>query len=235
MAGPAAILRDIHRLRTHAAALQARIEQAPRQLKIQHKVVANLEDSLHQAHDAIKILKVHIHEKEVSVKSTHEHIKRYEQQLNDITSKKEYDALKAEIAAARERISQLEDEALTLMLEVEERTAQLPGMEGNLKKAKGEMETFERDYAPRLEDWKKEHDEVHKQIVAAEDSLPQDIRPQYDRLVRQFGADALAAVEDASCTACHTAITAQTYHNVKLQQFVFCRSCARLLYWKDAG
>jgi predicted nucleic acid-binding Zn-ribbon protein len=235
MAGPATILREIHRLRTHARDLQDSIDRAPRQFKAQQNAVAREEANLHDAHDAIKKLKVTIHEKELSVKSTHEHTKKYEQQLNDITSKKEYDALKLEIAGAQERMNKLQDEALTLMLEVEERTAQLPALEEALKKTRADFAGFERDYQSRLDDWSRQREEVLKQIVAAEEGLPKDIRTQYDRLVKQLGADALAAVVDRTCTACYTEITAQAFNNLKVGQIVFCKSCARLLYWKEEG
>jgi uncharacterized protein len=230
MAGPAVILREIHRLRTHAGDLQYRIDNAPRQLRAQQNAVAKYDEAIHQAQDAIKKLKVSIHEKEVSVKAVQASIKKYEQQLNDISSKKEYDALRGEIAAAKTRISGIEDETLVVMGEVEESVAKLPALEQALKQAKAEFAEFERDYQTRLSDWTKQRDVVVKQIDEMEIALPQEIRPQYDRLVKAMGADALSRVENRTCTACHTEVTAQAHNNLKMQQFLFCRSCARLLY-----
>jgi predicted CXXCH cytochrome family protein len=235
MAGPAVILWEIHRLRTHARDLQSRIDYAPHQLKARQNAALKQEQNLHQAQDAIKKLKVATHEKEVSIKSVQNSIKKYEQQLNDITSKKEYDALKVEIAGAKQSISKLEDEALTLMTEVEDATGQLPMLEAELKKTKAEFAEFERDYQVRLDEWSKRRDEAVKQIAEVEAGLPKDIRPQYERLVKAMGADALSLVENRTCTACHTEITAQQSNNLRMQQFLFCRSCARLLYCKEEG
>jgi predicted nucleic acid-binding Zn-ribbon protein len=44
------------------------------------------------------------------------------------------------------------------------------------------------------------------------------------------GADAMAAVENRTCTACYTEITAQNYHELILGQLVVCKSCGRILY-----
>jgi uncharacterized protein len=235
MAGPAGILRDIHRLRTSARDLQSRIDNAPRQLRAQQAAAGKHEENLRQAQEGLKKLKVAIHEKEVSVKSAQAGIKKHEQQLNDITSKKEYDALRSEIAEAKKRIVQLEDEELALMGELEERTAQLPALEKEIKQAKAEFAAFERDYQSRLDDWTRQRDTVVKQVADAEASLPKDIRQSYDRLVKAMGADALSVVESGHCTACHTEITAQSYNDVRARQFTFCKMCGRLLYLREEG
>jgi predicted nucleic acid-binding Zn-ribbon protein len=233
MAGPAAILREIHRLRSHAQALQEKIDYAPRQLKAQQNVVAQRENDLKQGQETVKKLKVGIHDHEVSVKSEHQLIGKYERQLNDITSKKEYDALKHEITGVKEKIKALEDEALTAMMDLEERTAQVPALEEALKKAKAEFAAFEKDYQSRLDEWIKLRDAAMKEIAVEEAKLPNDTRQQYDRAVKAMGADALAAVEGKHCMACNTEITAQLAHNLQLGQFVVCRSCGRFLYLKS--
>jgi predicted nucleic acid-binding Zn-ribbon protein len=233
MAGPAAIFREIHRLRSHARDLQTRIDFAPKQLKAQQNAVSKFEDNLHQAQDEIKKLKVHVHEHEVSVKACQQQIKKYEQQLSDVTNKKEYDALRVEIDGVRQKIRAIEDEALTMMGEVEEKAALLPGLEAAIKKAKGEYAEFERDYKTRLDSWVQQRDEVVKKVAAEEALLPQDIRQQYERMTKAMGADALASVEGKNCTACYTEMTTQLSHNLQMQQVVVCRSCGRYLYLKD--
>src|SRR5438270_4734367 len=102
MATPAEIFRELHRLRSYLHDLDERTEQGPRARKIQEDRLARQEEMLRQAQDELKQTKVHIHEKEVSIKAEQELIKKYERQLKEqITSKKEYDALTAEIKQAR--------------------------------------------------------------------------------------------------------------------------------------
>src|SRR5436309_11100523 len=69
MAGPATILREIHRLRRHAKDLQAELERGPRLLKGQQAKVARQEEAAREAHDTLKRLKVTSHEKEVLLKT----------------------------------------------------------------------------------------------------------------------------------------------------------------------
>src|SRR4051812_19635799 len=104
------IFKEIHRLRKHAKDVSTRIEQAPRQLKIQETLLAKKEADVAQALDAIKHLKVNIHEKEVSIKAVLTNVKKHEKQYSEAKDKKEFDALKNEIKQEKEQVAQLENE-----------------------------------------------------------------------------------------------------------------------------
>src|SRR5689334_20522616 len=97
MPGPAVILREIHRLRRFAEDLQTRIEQTPRLLKAQQGRIGRQEETLRQAQEGLKRLKVTMHEKEVSLRTALQQVTKYEKQQNEAGSKKEYDAFQHEI------------------------------------------------------------------------------------------------------------------------------------------
>ena len=117
MASTAELMREIHRLRRFARDLQEQIDRAPRQLLAQKAKVMRQEDAARENQEAIKKLKVAVHEKEVTLKTTHGQIAKHQNQLNEAASKKEYDALQAEIAADRAKCGELEEESLTAMAE----------------------------------------------------------------------------------------------------------------------
>src|ERR1700722_5312472 len=102
MSGPGMVLREIHRIRRHAKELAQKIEQAPRQLKTQQTLLARQEEKLQQAHDNIKLLKVHIHEKETSIRGIQTSIKKHEKQRDEAGNKKEYDALQLEMVQEKQ-------------------------------------------------------------------------------------------------------------------------------------
>jgi predicted nucleic acid-binding Zn-ribbon protein len=231
MPGPAATLREIHRLRRHARDLQDRIEQAPRQLRAQQSRVSREEDALREGQETIKRLKVATHEKEVSLKAVRSQIKKYEQQLNEATAKKEYDSLKAEIAAAEGKVRKLEDEILEVMVEVEDRTARLPDLEKSVQQAKADLARFEGEMQERVGRLEQQRQQALAEIAAVEAALPPgDVRNQYERLIKARGEDALAAVQGNICTACYTEITAQQTQDLRQGQFVVCKNCDRILY-----
>jgi predicted nucleic acid-binding Zn-ribbon protein len=230
MAGPATILREIHRLRRYARDLQSEIERGPRVLKAQHAKVLRQEELLNEAKEEIKRLKMNGLEKDSLLKATLTQIGKHEKQLNESTSKKEYDALKVEIASDKEKSRKIEDDILENMSQVEEKTARLPEFEESIKQAKREYENFEKSFAGRVADLQEQLKVARADLEKVELTLPSDIRQTYNREIAARGEDALAAVENKVCQACYTEITAQAHNDLMLSQFVICKSCGRALY-----
>jgi hypothetical protein len=230
MSGIGDTFREIHRLRRHARDLQQEIERGPIQLKARRNVAAKVEAAYHTAQDDLKKLKVHTHEKEVSLKATHTQIAKYEKQMETAGDKKQYDAFKQEIATARQKAQKLEDEILEGMSEADERTAKLPDSQKAAAKAKDDAAAFEREQGERLTRLAEQLKTTLGELKTVEKQIPEQFQAQYQRMVNAFGADSLAAVQNHSCTHCHTHITVQQLHEVETGEYVTCRSCARGLY-----
>jgi predicted nucleic acid-binding Zn-ribbon protein len=230
MAAPAIILREIHRLRRFAKDLQTKIDQAPRTLKTQQGRVARQEEILRQSQDGLKHLKVSIHEKEVTLRTTLQQITKHEKQQNEAAGKKEYDALQHEIDAAKKKMQQLEDDILDAMGKSEDEAARLPELEKTLKEVREEVAQFERDSGARQASYAEQLKEAQQQIAEVEGSLPPEIGPIYNRLIASKGEDGMAAINGRTCMACYTEITAQNYNDLAQGNFVLCKSCGRMLY-----
>ncbi len=231
MATPAAIFREIHRLRRYIRDLEGRADQEPRLRKAQVDKVTRHETLLKQAQDALKHLKVDIHAKETSIKSAQDQIKKYEKQLKEmISNKKEYDALTAEINQAKATITKLEDETLELMSQSEDQAAKLPEVEAALRKVKDEYARFDQDHADNLERYVAERVKALEELKVQEADLPDDYRLQYNKFVAAKGADALAGVQSGVCSACYTEVTAQMCSELRRGNFLMCKNCGRILY-----
>ena len=62
-------------------------------------------------------------------------------------------------------------------------------------------------------------------------SSPTSSATRYRRIVGRYGADALAACENASCLGCYTSLTPQMINDlINGEGLSFCLSCGRLLY-----
>jgi predicted nucleic acid-binding Zn-ribbon protein len=127
-------------------------------------------------------------------------------------------------------LARLEDEILTAMGEVEEKSAQLPDLEKNVQRAKAELAEFERGSVQRLADLNEQLAQAKTQLKVVESGFPEDIRPQYERVIAAKGEDALSLVQNRNCSACYTGITAQNYNDLMNGQFILCKSCGRIMY-----
>jgi predicted nucleic acid-binding Zn-ribbon protein len=230
MVGPTETLREIHRLRRHVRNLQDEVERIPRLLRAQQARVARAEEVLREAQDGLKRLKLVVHEKEGTLKVVHQTIAKHEKQRNEATSKKEYDALVAEIAVEKRKCQKLEDDILDSMAAVEDSTGKVPELEQAVRKAREECSEFERASGERRAGLVEQLDKALADLKEVEINLPADLRPHYERLVAARGEDGMAAALNRTCAACYTEITAQMYNDLLAGRFVVCKSCGRLLY-----
>jgi predicted nucleic acid-binding Zn-ribbon protein len=230
MPGPAAILKELHRLRRHMKDLEAKIEEAPRKLAIAQKRLANQEEVFKKAQEELKTLGMSIRDKEGSVKSTQAQIKKYEKQLDEAANRKEYDTLKAEIASEKGHITKHEDDILVMMGQVEEKTAQLPEAEKTAQKARADFAQFEKDQQERMQRFAEEKTRAQEELKTTEATLPADARAQYERLIAAKGIEAISGVNGRTCLACYTEITAQMQSELKREMFLLCKNCGRMLY-----
>lgn len=235
MAGPATLFREIHRLRRFARDLQEQLDRVPRQRKAYQAKQAKAEQALKDEQDAVKRLKVTASDKEKQLKAKGETIDRYHRQMNEVTAKKEFDALKLEIAHALDVVKQLEDDILQAMCESEERTARLPDAEKAVAAVKADVAKFEAEAGPRKADLEGQLKEALGQLKGVEAQIPRDLRPQYDRTINSMGADGFAAVLENSCTECNTDIIRSMELNLRNDELVVCRSCGRLLYLPEGA
>jgi predicted nucleic acid-binding Zn-ribbon protein len=235
MSRPAPTFREIHRLRRYARDLQEQLERLPRQRKAQQARLAKAEQALKDEQDAIKRLKLAATEKEKTIRQKGELIARYEAQLNTVSSKKEFDALRLEIAHNQQLCSGLEEEVLAAIGEGEERTAKLPEVERQLAQVRQDVAKFEAEATPREADLKAQLAEATRQLKEKEATLPADLRPMYQRTIASLGADGLAEVQDRNCTSCNTEITLQMKEDLLYERFVLCRSCGRILYLPEGA
>ena len=230
MPGPAVILKELHRLRRHLKELDAKIEQAPKQLANQQKKLATHEEAFKQAQDHIKSLTLQMREKDVSIKAVQAQILKYEKQLDAAGNKKEYDTLKAEIASEKTHIAKLEDEILAAMTESEAKTALLPEADKAVKKARADFAQFEKDQQDRLQRFAADKTRSQEELKTTEATLPEDVRTLYDRHIAAKGLDTLSAVNGRVCSACYTEITSQMISELKREMFMLCKNCGRMLY-----
>jgi predicted nucleic acid-binding Zn-ribbon protein len=230
MASTAELMREIHRLRRFARDLQEQIDRAPLQHKAQKSKVTRREEEARDNQETIKKLKVSIHEKEVTLKTTHGQIGKHQKQLNEAGSEKEYDALQTEIAAAREKCGTLEEEILAAMSESDERTAKIPELDRAIQTTREELARDEKDSGARLASLQQQLDETQARLKEAEAAIPTNVRSKFDRIVRGKGVDSFAPLGDGNCAFCRTEITAQQYNELLIGNFVVCKSCERILY-----
>ena len=153
-----------------------------------------------------------------------------ERDLDGFSSKKEFDALNIEVASLEKRNNDLEEEALHMMTQVEERMAKVPEFEQAIAKAKADYAKAEEEHQTQLPAWQARLKEAKKVVAEKTSMIPEDWKKAFTRLETNEGADALASLNGRSCSACYTDVTAQQLAMITCGRVEACKNCGKLLY-----
>jgi uncharacterized protein len=224
------LLREAHRLRRHLRELKSEIDLGPRVLKIQEQKLAAAKAAHAAAHEHIQKLKLKIRDDEGTLKVVNGQLAKFEKQLNDAGSPKEYEGKKSEIRQAKEKIAALEEAILLGMEELEQKTAHLPTDDKVWADAQAEFEQYKLDAKERLERLTADQKASVAELAKVDAGLPPAVKPQYDRLIKAYGPDGLAAVSGKVCGQCRVGMSDQARTDITAGKFVCCSTCGRALY-----
>jgi predicted nucleic acid-binding Zn-ribbon protein len=165
-----------------------------------------------------------------------EKLKKYQTQLRQVQTSREYGALLNEIDSVEKLVRSTEDRVLTLEEEIETARADLAAREEHLPE---ETEQHEE----RLKDWRATQRAIDENLEAAraeirqlESQVPARDRAEFRRLIDKKGGVAIAKVVSSSCSACHVKVRPAALQVLKAgREIVYCDSCKRILYWDTQG
>jgi len=223
-------LRTLHRIHRQLADLQDRLQRGPKQIRVAEANVKKCEGELAAAKDAFKQAKMGSDDKQLQLRQREAKLKDFEAKLFAAQSNREYQLLKDQIAADKQANSVLADEILEALDKLDGLQAAIKTAEGNLGKIKDEHGKARQRVEQQQQGLETELARVTGELRAAEDLLDGDFKPNYERLSRSMGAEALAPVEGECCGGCSQTLTPQTINALRLDKPVFCKSCGRLLY-----
>jgi len=223
-------LRTLHRIHRQLADLQDRLQRGPKQIRAAEANVKKCEADVAAAKDAYKHAKMVSDEKQLQLRQREAKLKDFEAKLFAAQSNKEYQLLKDQIAADKQANSVLADEILEALDKIDGLQAATKTAESNLAKIKDECTKARQRAQDQQQGLETELARVTGELRAAEDLLDGDFKPNYERLARSMGAEALAPVEGECCGGCSQTLTPQTINSLRLDKPVFCKSCGRLLY-----
>jgi predicted nucleic acid-binding Zn-ribbon protein len=185
----------------------------------------------HKAHhEAITQLKVKQRTDEATLKETETRLRKLEGQLLNISVPKEVAAKESEIAQAKAKQGELEDAILATIMEIEQKTGEIPAVERAWADAQAAFAEFEKDAAERLERLKNDQLGSKDALAAAEAELPEEPRAKYNSQVKAHGPDALAGVKNKVCQGCRRGLTDQKWTEVRSGALMACPNCGKLLY-----
>ena len=235
---PTVAIADQLKVLTDVQALDSEIYQA-RQILLSHpeKKEAIKEEQekevehLQQAEERYTALELKKKDKEISLEESEGKIAKYQGQLMQIKTNKEYTAMLKEIEGAKADKSVLEEDVLMVMDEVDQAKAQVT----NEKKLVAEKEA---EHKKVLDQMDQETAELEKSIQDLNEkrsgilpNIDAKILAQYERILVKKQGVALVPVRNGACSGCNMVLPPQEINEIQMAtRLIMCESCARILY-----
>lgn len=224
-------LRELHNLHQRAKAIRDRLVSGPKTVAARQAVLEKRQSDLEAAAIALKKTKADAKNRETQAQSIHNRVDDLRGKLNLTKKQAEYDAIRNQIAQDNKVADKLEDEALELMAQAEQKEGELKDQEAEAARLRQDLKALTLEVQSKAESDKALLTELEAAIVEAEDIIPGDVRDQYRRVVKGRGADGMAPVEQGACAGCYVSVTAQMLNDlINGDVLVFCKTCGRILY-----
>ena len=169
---------------------------------------------------------------EDEVNDIKEKISKYKVQLNEIKTNIEYTSLLKEIEEAQQKMDQLEEEIISLMLssddiekEIKQATEKHCQEEAKLSKEKETINQKKQELEIQIKELTQEKEKLLNQIPLSQSKL-------YSELSEKKNGVALSPVKGEFCSMCHMRVRPQVLNELRVEkEIIFCENCGRILYW----
>lgn len=181
---------------------------------------------------------------EAAVQDAQEKLKKYQQQINKVSTQREYGALLQEIDTVKGQISTNEEAAFAALDQHEKSDKELATLRESFRE-------IEERYATEMTRWEGEKPEVARQVAALEarvaelkKGLSRGLVSQFERILDRYPGGATAPVRPIErpgqkqrewhCSACNYRVRPQVVVEIRNgDSLVQCDSCKRILYLEE--
>jgi predicted nucleic acid-binding Zn-ribbon protein len=159
-------------------------------------------------------------------------LSKFKNQLMEVKTNKEYQAMQKEMGTAEEDISAQETKMLERMEEADGLARELKAAEAALKaeQAAVNAEKAKLDEARGIAE--RDLEKVLGERTGVVAQLSREALALFERIAHGRRGIAVAEARDGLCTLCHVRMRPQTYNDVRRNDMlVQCESCTRILYF----
>lgn len=159
-------------------------------------------------------------------------LSKFKNQLMDVKTNKEYQAMQREMTVAEQEISDQETRLLERMEEADALAAEMKEAETALKAEQSEMEGVRRALDSEREQLAVELERTSQERERVAAQISREALEIFARVAHGRKGVAVAEARDGLCTLCHVRLRPQMFNEVRRNAGILqCDSCTRILYF----
>jgi uncharacterized protein len=162
-------------------------------------------------------------------------LSKFKNQLMEVKTNKEYQAMQKEMSVAEQQISDQETRLLERMEEADVLAAELEAAENALRTEQVEIERARQSLDAERDEVARELDRTGEERSRVAARVSREALDIFDRIARGRKGVAMAEARDGLCTVCHVRLRPQVFNDARRNETIIqCESCSRILYFVPA-
>ena len=162
-------------------------------------------------------------------------LSKYKDQLMEVKTNKEYQAMQTEISVAELNVRAQEDRLLERMEETDTLAAELKTSEAALKSEEGEVARTKQALEAERSALEQELERTNAERATVSSQLSAPALALFEHVAKHRRGVALSEARDGHCTQCHVRLRPQVFNEVRRNDgLIQCESCSRILYFVPA-
>lgn len=215
---------EILRLDNRLKSVPLKIKKADEQFQIHQQ---KLEEKQAELADTEKLQRT----KTAELEMEGEQRNKYQSQLREVKTNKEYEALDKEISFIQEKEAEIEDAILTAMERIDQLNEELAQQQKNFEAEQEKLEAQKIEYAREAADLKAEIVKWQGKQQSFSDQIDSGLINQYQAQFKRHRRGLVSLVVENACGNCHLTIPPQTLQEArKYEKPIHCGSCRLILY-----
>ena len=223
---------DLQALDTRISSLEAEGARLPREIAATHAAVEEAKQAVEAAKAKLDGARKSQRAKEKDLEDNRVKRQKFEGQLYQVKTNKEYSAVLTEIEEVKQEQVRIEEEILTLMELGEGLTTEGKEADARFKARESQGRVEEVTLGEKLRGVKGDLAVVQSERAQLSGQVASSVLADYERLLGHLGMAIVPVIKPNSCGGCRVTITPQRLQELRQQNtLIHCESCGRYLYW----
>lgn len=226
---------DLQQVDARITGLEAQVAKLPAQIAAIHAAVTAARSGVDTAKTRLDTAKKSQRAREKDLEDNRVKLQKYEGQLYQVKTNKEYSAVLQEIEEVKQAKSRIEEDILVLMESQEVIAAEVKEAEAAFRERENDGKRDEAELAEKLRGVEAELAIVRGERSGLAKDLPAAVLADYDKILKHRGFAVAEVTKPNFCGGCRVTITPQRLQELRQQNaLIHCESCGRYLYWSAA-
>jgi uncharacterized protein len=214
--------------------IQREIEELPKTLATKRELVSRMKKSFVEKNEKFEETRRRVSDLRVRLQEAEFDREKYESQMDQITTAREYDALEKEIRDASEREQQYRRELQREEKDLEEQRQRLEREEEMISAQEAELEEERAKIDTETSNRQQRLEELTTEEKTTVPGLDDDLLFKFERIIRSKAGEGIVAIRNGVCTGCQMILPNQFVNDVRAaEEILFCPYCSKVVFYSD--